>query len=145
MIVRNLAYCKNKQYKALDYWSREMLNFDFLGKGQRIVLASYFVHDYSRKMFLMLYSINWSNFIVWLPLLLEIMDSICVALVVFPVCDVINFKINLIFLIEPIFYMTENPRQKSKFLENKNNFQGEIESIFHLFKRAFSCQKLSKT
>ena len=28
----------------------------------------HFVYDFSRKIFFMLYSINWSNFILWLPL-----------------------------------------------------------------------------
>ena len=56
LIVLNLAYNKNKPYKTLDYWSRDMLNFDFLEKG---------LYDFLRKMFVMLYSINWPNFIVW--------------------------------------------------------------------------------
>ena len=28
----SLAFNKNMLYKTLDYWSRDMLNFDFLGK-----------------------------------------------------------------------------------------------------------------
>ena len=35
-----------------------MLNFDFLEKGQGTDSRSHFVHDFSRKMLLMLYSIN---------------------------------------------------------------------------------------
>ena len=35
-----------------------MLNSDFLEKGLGIVSPPYFVYDFSRKMFLMLYSIN---------------------------------------------------------------------------------------
>ena len=50
-----------------------------------------FVHGVSRKMFLMLYSINGPNFIVWLSLLLEILGNICVVIICFPVCDVIYF------------------------------------------------------
>ena len=37
-----------------------MLNFDFLEKGLGIVSLPYFVYDFSRKMFLMLYSITWT-------------------------------------------------------------------------------------
>ena len=33
-----------------------MLNFDFLEKGLGIVSRPHFVHDFSRKIFLMLYS-----------------------------------------------------------------------------------------
>ena len=35
-----------------------MLNFDFLQKGLEIVSSQHFVYDFSRKMFLVLYSIN---------------------------------------------------------------------------------------
>ena len=52
-----------------------MLNFIFSGKGLGLVSPPHFVHNFSRKMFLMLDSINWPNFIVWLPILLEILDN----------------------------------------------------------------------
>ena len=57
-LIPNLAYNKNKLYKIADYWSRDMLNFDFLEKGLGIVSLLHFVYDFSRKRFLMLYSIN---------------------------------------------------------------------------------------
>ena len=56
-----------------------MLNFDCLDKGLGIVSAAHFVYDFSTKMFLMLYSINWPNFIAWLLLLLEILGNMCIA------------------------------------------------------------------
>ena len=40
-----------------------MLNFGFLEKGQEIVSPPPFVYDFSRKVFLMLYGINSTNFI----------------------------------------------------------------------------------
>ena len=43
--------------------------------------------------------------------------SVCIVIICFPVCDVINFEINLSFL---------------------------IKSIFYHFKKAFCCQKLSQ-
>ena len=46
-----------------DCWSRDMLNFDFL------VSPPYFGHDFSRKIFLILYIINAPSFIIWLPFL----------------------------------------------------------------------------
>ena len=46
-----------------------MLNFDFLEKGLGVVSPPHFMYDFSRKMFFMLYSINWPNFIVCLHLL----------------------------------------------------------------------------
>ena len=87
-----------------------------------MVPQSYFVYDFSRKMFHVLYYIICPNFIVWLPLLLEILGNVCIAIVCQPGCNVINFEIDLIFLIEPFFYMTEKSRQKFKYLENKESF-----------------------
>ena len=59
-----------------------------------------FLHS---KIFMLLYSINWPNFIVWLPLLCEILGNMCIVVACEPDCDVINFEINLIFLIKPFF------------------------------------------
>ena len=89
-------------------------------------------------MFLMLYYINWPIFIVWLSLLLEILGSMCIAIVYFPGCDVINFEINLIFLIKPFLYIIIKSRQKFKYLGNKLSLYDEIKSIFHHFRSAIS-------
>ena len=67
----------------------------FLKKGLGLVSPPYFVDDFSRKVFLMLCSINWPNFFVWMPLFFEISDNMCVAIVCYPVCDIINFEIYL--------------------------------------------------
>ena len=99
-----------------------MLNFYCLEKDLEIVSAPHFVYYFSRKMFLMLYSINWANFIVWLPLFLEILGNICIAIVCFPCCDVIYLEINLIFLIKPFLYMTKKSKQKLKYLVNEKSF-----------------------
>ena len=56
-------------YKTLDYWSRDQLDFDFLEKCLGIVSLQHFVCYFSRKLFFTLYSISWPNFVVWLPLL----------------------------------------------------------------------------
>ena len=50
----NLAYNKNKLYKTLDYWSRDMLNLSFSENCLELVSSSHFLYDFSRKMFLML-------------------------------------------------------------------------------------------
>ena len=57
-----------------------MLNFDLLEKDLEIVSPPHFVYDFSRKIFLKLYSINWPNF-VSLPLLLEILGNMCIVIV----------------------------------------------------------------
>ena len=99
-----------------------------------IVSSPHFVYDFSRKIFFMLHFINWPNFIVSLPLILEILGNMCIAIVWFPGCDVINFEISLIFLIKPFFYMTGKLRQKFKYLENEKRFPGQRKSFFISFK-----------
>ena len=80
-----------------------MLNFNFLDKGLGIVSLAHFVYDFSTKMFLMLDCINWPKFIAWLRLLLEILGNMCIAIACYPGCDVMDFEINLTFLIQPFF------------------------------------------
>ena len=40
---------------------------------------------------------------IWLPLLHDIVGNMCIVIDCEPDCDVINFKMNLIFLIDPFF------------------------------------------
>ena len=77
----NLAHNKSNMKQTLDYWSRDMLNFSFSEKGPGVVFPPHFVYDFSRKTFLKLHSINCPNFIVWLPLLLEILGNMCITVV----------------------------------------------------------------
>ena len=49
--------------------------------------------------------------------------TVCIAVLRFPGFDIVNFESNLIFLIQPFFYMTKNSRQKFKFLENEKRFK----------------------
>ena len=55
----------------------------------------------------------------------------CIKIVCFPECDVINFGINLTFVIKPFLYMSKKIRQKLKYIENEKKFKVEIKSIFH--------------
>ena len=45
-IALNLGYNKNKLYKTLDYWSKDMLNFNFPGKGLGLVFPPHFACDF---------------------------------------------------------------------------------------------------
>ena len=130
-IPLKLAYNEKKLYKTLDYWSRDMVNLDFLGKRLGIVSPLHSVYEFSKKCFLC--SINWPNFIIWLPFLFGILGNMCIAIVCFTGFYIINFELNLIFLINPFFYKTKKSRQKFKYLENERNFYGEIKSICHHF------------
>ena len=46
----------------------------------------------------------------------------CIAIICQPGRDIKNFKINLIFLIKLLLYMTKKSRQKLKYLENEKSF-----------------------
>ena len=118
LIALKLAYNRNKLLKTLQYWSRDMLKFEFLEKSLGIVSPAHFVHNFSTKMFLISYSINWPNFIAWLPLLLEILGNMCIGIVCYPGCDVMDFEINLILIMEPFFLQ----EQKELLRWNKKPF-----------------------
>ena len=53
-IAFKLGYSKNKLFKTLQYWSRDIFNYDFLEKGMGIVSLTHFVYGFSIKMFLIL-------------------------------------------------------------------------------------------
>ena len=114
---------KKTKYVTLEYWFRDMLNFYFLKKDLGIVSTSHFVHDFPKKMFCKLYSINCPGFTAWLVLLRKILVNICIAIVCWPGCDVIDFEINLIFLIKSFFYMTKKSRQNWISWEQKEFFR----------------------
>ena len=95
------TFNENKLHKTLHHWFRDMISFDILEKNMGLVLPPHFVYDFSRNMFPVSFSINWPTFIVWLPLLLNILGNMCIAFVRFPGCDIIHFEINLTFLLTP--------------------------------------------
>ena len=45
------------------------------------VSVPHFPHNFWRKIFLLLYSVNWPSFIIRLPLLHQILVSMCIAIV----------------------------------------------------------------
>ena len=46
----------------------------------------------------------------------------CIAIACKPVCDIIKFEVNFIFLINRFSYMTKKSWQKQKCLENEKSF-----------------------
>ena len=79
-IALNLTYNNNKLYETFTSWSEHMFNF------------------------IMLYSINWPNFIIW---------NWSVAIIRRPGCDVVNLEINLIFLMKPFFLRNQKIKIKA--------------------------------
>ena len=61
----------------------------------------------------MLFSIDWPNLIVWFIIFLEISGNMCIVIICFSACDVINFEINLSFLIQPFSYMKKQVKTKT--------------------------------
>ena len=83
--------------------SRHIKLFKKIKRDLELVSLSYFSHNFWIKIFLLLYSSNWPNFIVWLSLLSELLVNMCIVIVCKPGCDVMNFEVNFIFLIKPFF------------------------------------------
>ena len=60
-----------------------------------------------------------------------------IVIVCWPLSDIINFEINIIFLILQFFLRDQKARQKFKYLEKEKSLWVEIKSIFYHFQRAF--------
>ena len=74
------------------------------------------------KLNLKLYSTKWRNFIVLLPLILEILGKMSMIIICFPICDIINFEINHSFHIKPFSYMSRKSGQNLIILRTKKAF-----------------------
>ena len=77
--------------------------FRKIKRSLELVSLPHFSHNFWKKIFILLYDINWPNFTVWLPLLCEIFGNMCIGIICKPGCDVMNFEVNLIFLVKPFF------------------------------------------
>ena len=66
-------------------------------RGLELLSLLYFLHDFWREIFLLIYSINWPSFNFQLPLLCEILGNMCI------VC-VMNFEIYLFFLFKSFYH-----------------------------------------
>ena len=115
------------------------LFFLFEKGGLDLVSVHDFLHNFWRKVFLTLYYINWPNLIVWLPLLVELLGNMLILDICNPVCDSINFDINLSLFIKILSYMAKKAGQKFKYPENEKGFWHEIKTIIlHLNKLSFA-------
>ena len=68
-------------------------------------------------------------------LLLEILGNMCIVMIRYPVCDVINFEINHNFVIKPFFYIMKKSEQKCKYLKNGRTFNMKQKAFFVILKR----------
>ena len=111
------TYNKNKLYKILDCWCRDMLNFDSLEKCLNKFSTTFCVWFSKKNIFHVIFyqltkfhcliaftSWNIGQYVYCSCLLTRVWRH--------------NFEIKLIFLIKPFFYMTKKSRQKFKYREN---------------------------
>ena len=85
-------------------------------------------------MFLMLHSINWPNFIIWLHLLLEILGNICIVIVCWEGCDVMKFEWALSFLSSRFATWWKSHDKNLNILRGKRAFQVTLKVFFTIFK-----------
>ena len=83
-----------RKYIETNYLPLAFTSYKAFQKEKRLELVSlpHFLHNFFRKIFLMLYSVNRPNLIVSLPLILEILGNMCIVIICFPVYDIINFR-----------------------------------------------------
>ena len=77
-----------------------MLIFDFLKTGLRVVSSPHFVYDFSWKNNSHVLFFELTKFDCRWSLFLKILSNMCIAVVCFPGFGVINFEINVIFLVK---------------------------------------------
>ena len=83
---------------------------------------SQLLHDFWIKVFLLFYFINWLDFSGWLCLLCEILYNMWFRTVCWSGCDIINFNINLIFLIKPLFLHDQKVKTKIQISWERKEF-----------------------
>ena len=86
-------------------------------------------------MFYLWYSADWPNFIVWLPLLCEILSNIGIAIACKPGCDVMNFQVNLNLFNQAVFHTWPKCRDKNlNILRMERAFKMKWKAFFIIFK-----------
>ena len=112
-------------------------------RSPELVSIPHFPYNFWRKISLTLYFINWSNAIVWLPLIFEILGNICIVISYCLICDVINFEINHGFFIKPFFHITKRSGQNINISGTKRAFNMNIKAFFIIFKVLSIVRKIS--
>ena len=70
-------------------------------RSLELASLSHFLHNFEK--FLLLDSITWPKFVLWLLLLREILGKECIVIAYEPSFGIIDFEINLTFLTKPFF------------------------------------------
>ena len=70
----------------------------------------------------------------WLPLLCEILGNMFIVIVCWPGWDVINFEINLVFLIKPFFLHDQKFKANNCHILRTEGFKMKWKAFFTIFK-----------
>ena len=142
-MAHNLTYNKNQIHKTLDFIQKySLLNFDFIEMGLGIVSPPHFVYYFSKKMFFTLYFISWPHLIVWLPLLLDILGKMCIAIVCYPGCDVVGFEIKRALPNQAVFLREKNVKTKNEISWKRKELLMQNKTRFSSHLKGFQLQKI---
>ena len=111
---------ETKQQTTCFYFN---INFSKSKRGLEPISLPHFLDDSWRKIFILLYSFDWPNFIAWLPFLREVLGNMGIVTVFNHTVTSQILKLTLAFKSRRFFYMTKNPRQELKYLENEKNLK----------------------
>ena len=142
-----LSYGKLKAIKI--YWNQaadQLLSphiklFKKMQRGLALVSLPHFPHNFWRKISLLFCSINWTSFIVWLSLLYEILDNMCIAIVCKPGCDIMNPEVSLTFLIKLFFLHDQIVVTKTKISWERKELLRRNKKHFSLFLTGFQSHR----
>ena len=117
-----------------------LISFFRKQRGLELVSLPRFLHNFWRNIIL-LCSIIWPNFIVCLPLLCEILDNTCTAIVCKPSCHVMNFEVNLVFLIKSFFLHDQNVMTKTEISWEQKELLRRKKKDFSSFLKGFQSSR----
>ena len=110
--------------------------FFFIKRGLKLVSLPHSLNDFWKKKVLTLYSIKWPIFVVWLSLLFEILDNMCILVIWCAFNGIINFEIKHSILIKPLFCITKKSGSrnlKKKSQEQKHLLTWNNEHFYNFF------------
>ena len=112
--------------------------------GVQDVFLPDFSNNFWRKMFLLSYSIDWPNFITWLPLLLEMLEN------VYCICLLSSRKLTLAILSSRFSYKTKNQDNLKRYLRfrmitSQNlSYKARVKNFFYFVEKFCSVLKIIK-
>ena len=86
-------------------------------------LPTLFCAWFLKKIVSYLHSIKWPKFIICLSFLVEILGSMCIVIICYSGCQVINFEVNLIFPVIHLFTRPKTQDKNLKILKTKRVFK----------------------